>query len=783
MVTLKDVSVSEGSGTATIGATLNHAPQTTLVVTLSNGATITFEPGYVPGTVVQSTAFLVQGEDVFVDAETIAVSITSTNGGGNFEKLDISSKATVKVEDTIDTFSVTIQSNGSVTEGDVATFTINLSQSLSENLKVTLSNGATVLVEAGKTSVTYTLPSNSAVSTVEITDASVPSGKEFEHLVLGGYSALTGSVGNDTLSGSGGNDVMIADVQGLQVLPGQNYNIAFIVDTSGSMKTTEQRWVSTGRWGGYWETVETSNAVEQAKEALLKVFDQLLDSVKGDASGKVNVYLSDFDSSVQRSVSVDLSDPNAKAQLTALLDSMKAEGGTNYEAAFKDAANWFHSSEVAANPGSNLTYFITDGKPTFYQTSEKTNPVLVDFKSGTDLSLDGILKDANYKPGDVVTMNLGGESRVIVDADGTVYKWTETVSKKGVSTWSSEAQTSGDVKLLPQGDGTYELSKQGGYGNKTDDETTKQSGDAFKLLADVSKVEAIGLGNNLSNADLKDYDSDGVVQTNIDASKLAEAILGTSTTLASGNDTVHGGKGDDILFGDQITVGELQGFAALQKMVADKLGGGLTADKVTVEQVHDYITKHADDFANLETSGGGKDELHGGAGNDILFGQGGDDKLYGEEGNDILYGGTGDDRLDGGVGNDLLVGGSGNDTLIGGDGDDTFVWNFGDQGTARAPASDVVKDFGNGNDKLDLSDLLQGEEKVTDLSTYLHFDREGDNTVLKVSSTGVLNSQGGNFDQKITLEGVKWDAVDTAASQNQLIKDLITQGKLVVDGH
>ena len=177
------------------------------------------------------------------------------------------------------------------------------------------------------------------------------------------------------------------------------------------------------------------------------------------------------------------------------------------------------------------------------------------------------------------------------------------------------------------------------------------------------------------------------------------------------------------------------------------------------------------------------DVLVGGAGNDTLSGGAGDDVLLGGAGNDTLTGGAGNDFLKGGAGNDTLAGGVGNDTLIGGDGDDTFVWNFGDQGTAQTPAADVVKDFGNGNDKLDLSDLLQGEEKVTDLSTFLHFDREGDNTVLKVSSTGGLNTKGDNFDQKITLEGVKWDAVDTAASQNQLIKDLITQGKLVVDGH
>lgn len=584
-------------------------------------------------------------------------------------------------------------------------------------------------------------------------------------------SSLTGSVGNDNLQGTAGNDVIVADVQGLQMLPGQNYNLAFIVDTSGSMKTTEKQWVSTVWPFGYYKEVVLDDAVEKAKSALLSVFDQLLQSTKGDYAGTVNVYLSDFDSTVQGTVSVNLADPNAKSMLVGLLNTMVADGGTNYEAAFKDAANWFYSSQVKANIGTNLTYFITDGKPTYYQSAEKTNPVLVDYKSDTDKTLDGILKDANYKPGDVVTMKLGGVERVIVDASGTVYKWTETSGKKGQLQWNKETLTSTSVKLLPQGDGTYELSERGGDGKTTDTEVTKQSGDAFKLLSGVSVVEAIGLGKFLSNADLKNYDSDGVVQTGIDASKLAEAVMGKGAALASGDDVVKGGDGDDIIFGDQIQHGEAQGFAALQAIVAEKLGGGISADQVSIKQVQAYITEHHAEF-DKSYGDGGNDRLEGGAGNDILFGQGGNDTLLGGEGNDILYGGAG---------NDILVGGAGNDILIGGDGDDLFVWYRGDEGTTKAPAVDVVKDFGNGHDVLDLSDLLQGEN-ASNLSSYLGASTETVNgkvsTVLNISSNGHLGADGvSGADQKIVLEGLQLDTSDQA----KLLQDLISQGKLHVD--
>lgn len=60
-VTLADVTVAEGVGTATISATIDKAPQgTPLVLTLSNGATLTFAVG---ATTATSTPFAVQGDD------------------------------------------------------------------------------------------------------------------------------------------------------------------------------------------------------------------------------------------------------------------------------------------------------------------------------------------------------------------------------------------------------------------------------------------------------------------------------------------------------------------------------------------------------------------------------------------------------------------------------------------------------------------------------------------------------------------------------------------------
>ncbi|MDD2888063.1 MAG: hypothetical protein PHY66_09695, partial [Aliarcobacter sp.] len=110
-----DVTVLEGSGTATISATLNQTPVTPLIITLSNGATITFGTDYVVGIPVASTPFPIQGDDVYVDGEKYTVSVDSTSGGG-FATVDSTATGSVTVSDTVDTTNYTLTSVSSGNE-------------------------------------------------------------------------------------------------------------------------------------------------------------------------------------------------------------------------------------------------------------------------------------------------------------------------------------------------------------------------------------------------------------------------------------------------------------------------------------------------------------------------------------------------------------------------------------------------------------------------------------------------------------------------------------------
>ncbi|MBD8746291.1 type I secretion C-terminal target domain-containing protein [Pseudomonas fluorescens] len=522
------------------------------------------------------------------------------------------------------------------------------------------------------------------------------------------YSSITGTSGSDSITGTDGNDIVVADIGGLNVVQGKNYNIAFMVDSSGSM---------------------SSASIDAAKASLTTVFNSLKNSLGANTSGTVNIFLADFDSQVNKSIAINLNTPNALTQLKAVLDSMVSEGGTNYEDVFKTTANFFQSDLATKNTGAtNLTYFITDGQPTFYQSGEQTNLTLYG-----NVKFDDVVTTANYTPGTSVGKYL----------DNTHYFSIDTSGAAQLQTWNGFWWTANNLGTVrAQGDGTYELSNLDGRGNGTDTATVANSKSAFALLGGLSHVEAIGINGDVSLTDLKPYDSDGKPQSNIDPKDLANAILGHTEATLPGADSISGGDGNDILFGDLVSFSGVtgEGYNALQAFVAQKTG--MAVASVTTSNVHQYVTEH---YADFDVSGAkdGNDTLLGGGGDDILFGQGGNDVLDGGKGNDILLGGTG---------NDTLIGGQGNDILIGGLGADTFVWKAGDIG------NDVIKDFkASEGDRIDLRDLLKGETDST-IDNYLKITTVEGVSTLQVSSEGKLNTAGGvaNADVTIKLEGNDW---------------------------
>ncbi|WP_404942382.1 immunoglobulin-like domain-containing protein, partial [Pseudomonas jessenii] len=185
-----DTSVAEGGTvtyTATVGAPVTGSP---VVVTLANGQNITIAVGQTTGTVTTTAP-----NDALVGQAPVTNSITNVTGG-NYENL-VADKTPVSttVTDTTDTTNLSLTATGSVAEGGQITYTATLTNAAGSPVTVTLSNGAVITIDAGKTSGTVTVPAPADdvyidAGKVEATIATATGGN-FENLVPSTVPAVT----------------------------------------------------------------------------------------------------------------------------------------------------------------------------------------------------------------------------------------------------------------------------------------------------------------------------------------------------------------------------------------------------------------------------------------------------------------------------------------------------------------------------------------------------------------------------------------------------------------
>ncbi|MFW2516324.1 vWA domain-containing protein, partial [Aliarcobacter butzleri] len=463
---------------------------------------------------------------------------------------------------------------------------------------------------------------------------------------------VVGSNKDSVINGGAGKDILIGDTGGteLNVQPGKNYNIALVVDTSGSMKEASG---SKTAWG------TTISRIDLLKDAL----KNLADSLKGH-DGKINVSIIDFDTKAKEAITFnDLTSKNISDLITKI-DALKAEGGTNYEDAFLKTTSWFDTQSVTygkAQGYENLTYFLTDGDPTFSNRDTKNNGLTTEYSD---------MKDAV---------------------------------------------------------------------------------DAFKTLSGQSTVHAIGIGNGINENYLRFFDNTDIIgQGNVSfgywlwkqtvsgnigkpdivntAEDLKAALQGGSVSediLDVGSDTINGGDGDDIIFGDSINTDNLlwngrfveghenymskgQGINALDKYLSLTKSG--YEDMTTLEKnmaKFDYIKEHHSDLNVEGDTRGGDDIISGGAGRDIIYGQGGDDTI-------ITDLNTNNGKEDGDI---IIDGGTGYDTLIL-EGDNNIDFS-------------LLKDASITN--IEAIDLTQGNHKLQNLTLDDVLKISGEDNTIKIS--------------------------------------------------
>jgi len=649
---------------------------------------------YVDGNVNQSSNLVVNGGMAITGNLTQGASVRGSytqgqDGGITTEVIGNASPIVIKFEELLANDSdpdgmpnsLTVKA-GSITLGEGLDAHYSLSVNYAEStITVTpakLVNG--VYVFEKDVSLNYTIvdadgAESSAIATVSAVD------------IFQGSSHL------DLIYGSEANDIVNSDTSGTGTLsiPGMNYNVCVVMDSSGSIKDN----------GGI---ANVHKAISELAKKLAE-FD-----------GEVNLALVDFDSGsrlvdfhkpLSDLIVLENGEPKLDSQgkvilsseFTTALKSITEEGGTNYEAGFNSAHAWFNSQMAEqANSGTdyvNYTFFVTDGMPTASWedsfTVEHTHTVTMDveienadfswpsntiswsadgheFKvekssysymnTSYDLSVkvgkswqklktfsedptDGrVVKVAwtetttaevdiqGKGPGDSWTDEVTGRTFILKEGPSVKY-YNETYSSKGLEVWDVDSNTKVTTVdwIVPQGRSKADL---GSYEDEID---KTQAASAANSLAEVSEIFAIGVSPAVTKDSLRPYVKDDLHILNVkDTSSLAnafEAGLSVLTEALPNSDIVYGMGGDDALFGDG-------GPASLSSYVAAKLG----KSSVDNADIFEYIVTHPEEFDVSTVTSKDKDGdtvihdkadlISGGAGNDLIFGQGGDDVLLGD---------------------------------------------------------------------------------------------------------------------------------------------------------
>jgi VCBS repeat-containing protein len=399
-------------------------------------------------------------------------------------------------------------------------------------------------------------------------------------------------------------------------------------------------------------------------------------------------------------------------------------GAINFSATTNTAANQNLAdvrNAFAANTAAMTAVLVVSGYLGAVTNANANDEdlITVKLKQGETLNLDHnlaaghVTMEYSLNGGAFISIADGGT--ITAGADGTYQIHVTNISNtSGGNPNAAEnyqltmtVNYAGAHDVTPDFNGTYTANDNHGGSDTANVSITYQDGHTLTGTSGDDILVA-GTGNNILNG------GDG------------NDVL----TAGSGNNEMHGGAGNDLLYAGPGN---------------DILDGGSGIDTVSYAHATAGVTVNLSLLAAQNTIGAGTDTL---TGIENLTGSNFNDSLTGDNNNNVINGGLGNDVLNGGGGDDLLIGGMGNNTLTGGAGADTFQWLKGNSG------HDVVTDFTPGTDKLDLSQLLQGENGTTaSLDDYLHFTVTGSGASV-LTSIDVSAMAGATPNQTIDLAGV-----------------------------
>ncbi|OOE96980.1 hypothetical protein BZG78_12750 [Salinivibrio sp. MA351] len=354
--------------------------------------------------------------------------------------------------------------------------------------------------------------------------------------------------GDNTIEGGSGDDVILSDIGGVEdnsTAP-TNYNIALIVDTSGSM-------------GYALELGSSESRLDVLKTSLKSMLENI-----SDHPGTINLALVDFNSSASLTINIDnftqLSEWEHDWYVDRVIDSLQSDGGTNYEAAFNQASSWINTHSDADS--ENLSFFLTDGNPTLSNSSNYSGNTTESFELRDSIEAYESLAESST----VRAIGIGNG----VNAD--ILRFFDNTNVSGSGTWSdywgSVSAPTGDVEIVKTAN---DLSAALDEGAKEinmlpvgDDEVIGNAGDDI-LFGDVINTDNLPWDENgltrpesLPNGSGVDVLTtflemkNGAAPSDIELYQYIKdnhALFNVESDTRGGDDTLEGGEGNDILYG------------------------------------------------------------------------------------------------------------------------------------------------------------------------------------------------------------------------------------------
>ena len=651
------------------------------------------------------------------------------------------------------------------------------------------------------------------------TDTGAAIGNDNDTIVITGGDGVAGTV---AAGDSGGM------TEGQQVAA--NYNVCFILDTSGSMDE------KVGDRPPFWSPDNRQTRLDVAVDSIENFVDSSIHN--GDFVGTVNLAVVTFASEYGDTIDVSITKEANGSEIYRLgntaytnfdqfktafankLGSLDANGGTNYEAGFRNAAEWFEELGDTSEADGNITYFLSDGKPTYNDTFGNLG-----WNTGSRTDKEDV-QGAWHGYQELLGSASGMQVNAIGfgdDLDTNAMKTLAMLDNTGTPISGVEGNQAADGYLYYGMQGTTKWHPNTGTitnGNAT--QVTDGAGLTAAFTSGFNPGALVAAGSDTITA--AESDSSVIIYGDVmNTDRLRYELVQTEAiALALVAAGIDYGSGSEVFqwLEDAANAGTLKG---------TKFEGWTHADTV------DYMLRHAEELGyetrvddngefylvtadgtvlnmdGAEADNVELDTLTGrGGGNDTIIGSQADDVIYGQEGNDLLVGdapsesgegstvdsiegttvasikemssdvldafiqsveGTdddGNDQLFGGVGNDVLLGMGGDDYLDGGAGEDAIFGGAGNDIIVYDKADYLVSggsgiDFMVSDDKnLTLDSLLTNTGSDKPLVSGIEVLLKGDAALSLTSIQDLADRYGITLDtnaegkETLTLDMDKW---------------------------